>query len=96
MIHDASTESWNSLGSEWISLAQEEDSTRMVFIMPYMLELMGDVKGKSILDLGCGEGGYSRELTKKAQKSQRLIATRLQSITALKRQMKKVCPSDAC
>ena len=26
---------------------------------------MGDVKGKKILDLGCGEGGYSRELTKR-------------------------------
>src|SRR5260370_40452507 len=30
-------------------------------LMPFMLELLGDVRGISILDLGCGEGGYSRE-----------------------------------
>ncbi len=28
--------------------------------MPYTLQKIGDVKGKHILDLGCGEGGYSR------------------------------------
>lgn len=65
MQQDTSTQSWNNLGDEWIRLAQEQDSTRMVFIMPYMLELMGDVSGKAILDLGCGEGGYSRELAKR-------------------------------
>jgi 2-polyprenyl-3-methyl-5-hydroxy-6-metoxy-1,4-benzoquinol methylase len=30
-----------------------------------MLERLGDVHGKKILDLGCGEGGYSRELAKR-------------------------------
>ncbi|MDD4493092.1 MAG: class I SAM-dependent methyltransferase [Eubacteriales bacterium] len=64
MKHDSSTKSWNNLGDEWIELAQTGES-RMVFIMPYMLELIGDVYGKKILDLGCGEGGYSRELKKR-------------------------------
>jgi len=64
MKHDSSTRSWNALGDEWIELAQTGES-RMVFIMPYMLELMGDVENKKILDLGCGEGGYSRELKKR-------------------------------
>lgn len=64
MKQDNSTKSWNNLGEEWIELAQTGES-RMAFIMPYMLELMGDVSGKTILDLGCGEGGYSRELCKK-------------------------------
>lgn len=27
-----------------------------------MLALVGDVRGRTILDLGCGEGGYAREL----------------------------------
>ncbi len=36
----------------------------MVFIMPWMLALMGDVYGLRILVLGCGEGGYARELAK--------------------------------
>jgi 2-polyprenyl-3-methyl-5-hydroxy-6-metoxy-1,4-benzoquinol methylase len=64
MKHDNSTKSWNNLGDEWIELAQTGES-RMVFIMPYMIEIMGDVQGKKILDLGCGEGGYSRELQKR-------------------------------
>lgn len=63
MKQDSSTKSWNNLGDEWIELAQTGES-RMVFIMPYMLSLMGDVSGKKILDLGCGEGGYSRNLSR--------------------------------
>ena len=63
MKHDSSTISWNTLGDEWFELAQTSES-RNCFIMPYMLNLIGDVKGKKILDLGCGEGGYSRALAK--------------------------------
>ena len=64
MENDSSTIAWNNLGAEWFELAQSGES-RNVFIMPYMLKFMGDVKGKKILDLGCGEGGYSRELAKR-------------------------------
>lgn len=64
MKHDSSTISWNRLGKEWIDLAQTGES-RMRFIMPYMLGVMGCVSGKRILDIGCGEGGYSRELARK-------------------------------
>lgn len=52
------------MGDEWFELAQTGEA-RNCFIMPNMLNFMGDVEGKKILDLGCGEGGYSRELTKK-------------------------------
>lgn len=64
MKHDSSTIAWNAMGDEWFELAQTGES-RICFIMPNMLRFMGDVKGKKILDLGCGEGGYSRELTKR-------------------------------
>ena len=64
MKHDSSTIAWNAMGDEWFELAQTGES-RNCFIMPNMLKFMGDVKGKKILDLGCGEGGYSRELTKR-------------------------------
>lgn len=64
MKHDRSTISWNNLGEEWFELAQQGE-TRMHFIMPYMLKFMGNVEGVKILDLGCGEGGYSRELAKR-------------------------------
>lgn len=65
MIKDSSTECWNQVNiGEWINTAQTNDF-RLYYIMPYTLEKLGDVKGKRILDLGCGEGGYSRELARK-------------------------------
>ena len=64
MKQDSSTIAWNAMGDEWFELAQTGEA-RNLFIMPNMLKLMGDVKGKRILDLGCGEGGYSRELAKR-------------------------------
>jgi len=64
MKHDSSTISWNKLGSEFFKLAQTGES-RIHFVMPYMLSMIGDVHNKKVLDLGCGEGGYSRELAKK-------------------------------
>lgn len=64
MKEDSSTNSWAQLGREWLELAQSGES-RIHFIMPYMLKIMGDVEGKRILDLGCGDGGYARELTKR-------------------------------
>ena len=51
-------------GDEWFELAQTGEA-RNCFIMPNMLKFLGNVQGKKILDLGCGEGGYSRELTKR-------------------------------
>ncbi len=64
MKQDSSTIAWNKMGDEWVELAQT-DELRNCFIMPNMLKFIGDVAGKKILDLGCGEGGYSRELAKK-------------------------------
>ena len=66
MKTDSSTESWGNveMTEEWICMAQSNPH-RMQFIMPFTLQQLGDVSGKTILDLGCGEGGYSRELAKK-------------------------------
>lgn len=64
MKQDSSTIAWNAMGDEWFELAQTGEA-RNCFIMPNMLKFIGDVKGKKILDLGCGEGGYSRELAKR-------------------------------
>lgn len=64
MKKDSSTESWNNLGDAWIELAQTNDF-RIFYLMPHTFRLLGDVKGKKVLDLGCGEGGYARELRKR-------------------------------
>ena len=67
MKQDNSTIAWNGLGEEWFELAQKGIS-RMHFIMPYMLQSMGNVENLKILDLGCGEGGYARELARRGAK----------------------------
>ena len=64
MKQDSSTIAWNAMGDEWFKLAQTGEA-RNCFIMPNMLKFIGDVEDKRILDLGCGEGGYSRELCKR-------------------------------
>jgi 2-polyprenyl-3-methyl-5-hydroxy-6-metoxy-1,4-benzoquinol methylase len=64
MNKDSSTECWNQVNiDEWIDKAQTNDFRRF-YIAPYTLEKLGDVKDKYILDLGCGEGGYSRTLSR--------------------------------
>ncbi|GHU39027.1 methyltransferase [Clostridia bacterium] len=69
MKTDSSTESWGKveMTDEWIRLAQTSQH-RIHFIMPFTFKQIGDISGKSVLDLGCGEGGYSRELTRKGAK----------------------------
>ncbi|ABX43551.1 class I SAM-dependent methyltransferase [Lachnoclostridium phytofermentans] len=64
MHNDSSTKCWSEAGLEWCEIAQKNDF-RMFFIMPYTLQQLGNVSGKRILDLGCGEGGYSRELAQR-------------------------------
>ena len=66
MKKDSSTECWGSaeISDEWIRLASGNDA-RKDFIMPFTFKQLSDVSGKAILDLGCGEGGYSRELVRR-------------------------------
>ena len=66
MKKDSSTESWGNveMTDKWIQSAQT-NPYRMQFIMPFTFSRLGDVTDKTMLDLGCGEGGYSRELARK-------------------------------
>jgi ubiquinone/menaquinone biosynthesis C-methylase UbiE len=61
---DTSTRSWNAIADDWIAHADTNDY-RNHYLMPRMLAMLGDVSGRAVLDLGCGEGGYARELSRR-------------------------------
>ena len=61
---DTSTRSWNAIADDWIVHADTNDY-RHHYLMPRMLAMLGDVSGREVLDLGCGEGGYARELSRR-------------------------------
>ena len=68
MKNDSSTECWSKCWSEvsdeWFK-DEQIHAFRNYFILPFTLQQLGNVSGKMILDIGCGEGGYSRELARK-------------------------------
>src|SRR5918912_194906 len=64
MNEDSSTQSWNNVADDWVTHADTNDY-RNFFLLPRMLALLGDPRRRRVLDLGCGEGGYSRELARR-------------------------------
>jgi 2-polyprenyl-3-methyl-5-hydroxy-6-metoxy-1,4-benzoquinol methylase len=61
---DSSTRSWNRIADEWVAHVDANDYQNAL-LRPLMLEMAGDVEGRRVLDLGCGEGAYSRELARR-------------------------------
>jgi len=67
------------------------------FLMPLTLRMLGDVRGRDILDLGCGDGGYARELARGGAAvvgvdgSERLIELARQRALAANLDLKFVC-----
>jgi len=55
---------WTESAQAWIALAPEHD-TRVLLLDPALLRELGDVTGLRILDLGCGEGRFSRILAQR-------------------------------
>ena len=58
---DSSTRSWDAAADDWVAHADASDYQN-AFLLPRMYRMLGDVKGRRILDLGCGEGTCTREL----------------------------------
>ncbi|HJZ76918.1 MAG TPA: class I SAM-dependent methyltransferase [Vicinamibacterales bacterium] len=61
MSDDTSTRSWDEIADDWVAHADSNDY-RNQYLMPRLLSMLGEVAGKTMLDLGCGEGAYAREL----------------------------------
>lgn len=61
---DSSTRSWEGIAEDWVAHADTNDY-RNHFLLPLTLQMLGEVRARRVLDLGCGEGGYSRELARR-------------------------------
>src|ERR1700738_1857358 len=84
---DSSTRSWDAAADDWGAPADKSEHQNH-FLMPRMLRLAGTVAGRRVLDLGCGEGSYSRALAHRGAQvtgidgSPRLIAIARQRAAA--------------
>ena len=56
---------WDASAEAWIARVDSGDPSREVLLDPVVLELCGDVDGLSVLDVGCGEGRFSRKLSER-------------------------------
>jgi 2-polyprenyl-3-methyl-5-hydroxy-6-metoxy-1,4-benzoquinol methylase len=52
--------SWNQAAEDFASLFGAGEFYHTHIIIPCLLDLLGDLRGKTILDLGCGEGHLAR------------------------------------
>lgn len=55
---------WDNASNEWVE-SLKINQVRTNILIPETLKILGDIKGKRALDLGCGEGGYSRLIASK-------------------------------
>jgi ubiquinone/menaquinone biosynthesis C-methylase UbiE len=57
---------WKESAQAWIaSQGEHGDTSRREILDPALDDLLGDVSGLHILDVGCGEGRYARHLAKR-------------------------------
>lgn len=52
---------WEESAQDWI---ETDQSVRTGMLDRWMLDALGDVRGKSVIDIGCGEGRFSRLLSR--------------------------------
>ena len=59
-------EEWEELAPHWIDhMRNTPNATREVQLDPPILKLCADIEGKEVVDLGCGEGRFSRKLAER-------------------------------
>ncbi len=57
---------WEARAEDWISRIQDiETSHREAMLDGWMLDAIGDVADRKVIDLGCGEGSFSRMLAER-------------------------------
>ena len=57
---------WEAMAEDWISQIQDsETSHRKAMLDGWMLDAVGDASDLKVIDLGCGEGRFSRMLAER-------------------------------
>jgi ubiquinone/menaquinone biosynthesis C-methylase UbiE len=63
--HSDAAEGWEYSAAAYTAFQDLGDKNRTVLLDPVMLDQCGDVKDLRVLDLGCGEGRFSRMLAQR-------------------------------
>jgi demethylmenaquinone methyltransferase/2-methoxy-6-polyprenyl-1,4-benzoquinol methylase len=53
---------WSTSAGPWLRLMEQGDPNRVLLLDDVMLGLCGEVEGKDVADIGCGEGRFCRML----------------------------------
>lgn len=64
LSQDDGTKRWDNNAEQWHRLFGENDLNRRDLLDPIILQVLEDVKGRQILDAGCGDGYLSRKLAR--------------------------------
>ncbi len=83
--HTDGAAGWEHSASAWIAFQDEGDRSRTMQLDPVMLAQCGDVRGLRTLDLGCGEGRFSRMLAERGACATGIDLTRELLATAAQR-----------
>ncbi|MDH5185630.1 MAG: SAM-dependent methyltransferase, partial [candidate division WOR-3 bacterium] len=69
MKKDSIQKQWDKAAEAWADFVRTgRDYSRFEMNNPAMFKLLGDIRGKKILDLACGEGYNSRIMASKGAK----------------------------
>ena len=62
---DEAEQAWEAAAAAYIAFQDRQDPNRTLMLDPIMLEQCGEVRGRRVLDLGCGEGRFCRMLAER-------------------------------
>ncbi|MGC6403309.1 MAG: class I SAM-dependent methyltransferase [Flavobacteriaceae bacterium] len=62
-------ESWNKNADEWVKILDAQKIESRAYTNQAILEVLSNLPGTKIVDMGCGEGWLCRSLTKRGKKA---------------------------